>query len=196
MRCTVCRRDYNARRRLPLILPSCGHTFCRLCLLELEEEKGRFRCPSCDKVHTRPSVRNLEVNEDYLDDEDSDDDCKGVVSYRGPASQARGAGGGGFRIGGGVNLDFGVNEGGLGLGVNVTGGVAVDDFKVVGSAGLGIQAGLSGAMVHGQAGLAVGLGQDAYTGNVSGHLGMNPLPRAGLNYTYGCIPGGGRSIRF
>ncbi|XP_047471124.1 E3 ubiquitin-protein ligase KEG-like [Penaeus chinensis] len=191
MRCKLCKKGYDSRRHVPLILPSCGHTFCRMCLLELEEEETHFDCPRCDKLHKRPSVQNLQINWDSLEDED---DSKKVAIYR--TSSATGQSCSGFKIGGSVNLGFGVNDNGVCLGVNATGGVAIDEFKMAGNFGLGFQAGPHGAMINGQAGLAVGLGQDAFICGGNANLGIDPLPRIGANGSWQIIPGGNRSITF
>lgn len=166
-----------------------------MCLLDLEEEETQFKCPRCDKLHKRPSVQDLQINRDYLDDED---DSRTVANYRpsSAASQSCVVGGSGFKVGGGINVGFGVNENGVNLGVNVTGGLAVDEFKVVGNAGLGVQAGPHGVTINGQAGLAVGLGQDAFICGGNASMGLDPLPRIGANSSCQYIPGGSRSIMF
>ncbi|XP_045595555.1 tripartite motif-containing protein 3 [Procambarus clarkii] len=51
--CGVCLSDFDAVFRRPLILPQCGHTFCRLCIKDLAA-RGDIICPSCR--HKYPSV--------------------------------------------------------------------------------------------------------------------------------------------
>ncbi|KAG0721310.1 Peptidyl-prolyl cis-trans isomerase B1 [Chionoecetes opilio] len=56
LQCGVCHEVYTAGRRDPVVLPSCGHAFCRSCLSKLEKdsvELGRlFLCPTCRTPHT------------------------------------------------------------------------------------------------------------------------------------------------
>ncbi|CAL4093270.1 unnamed protein product, partial [Meganyctiphanes norvegica] len=65
--CGVCCEDYEeGGARDPVMLYRCGHTFCRPCLLSLEENKRVettfFRCPTCRKPHYNPRVADLPVN--------------------------------------------------------------------------------------------------------------------------------------
>lgn len=61
--CGVCRDVYEAGEREPVVLPSCGHAFCRSCLAKLEEDADKvgsyFSCPNCRMSHKNPSVRAL-----------------------------------------------------------------------------------------------------------------------------------------
>lgn len=61
--CGVCREVYEAGEREPVVLPSCGHAFCRSCLAKLEEDADKvgsyFSCPNCRMSHKSPSVRAL-----------------------------------------------------------------------------------------------------------------------------------------
>lgn len=61
--CGVCREVYEAGEREPVVLPSCGHAFCRSCLAKLEEDgenMGSYlSCPNCRAKHKSPSVHAL-----------------------------------------------------------------------------------------------------------------------------------------
>lgn len=61
--CGVCREVYEAGEREPVVLPSCGHAFCRSCLTKLEEDGDKMgsylSCPTCRTSHKSPSVRAL-----------------------------------------------------------------------------------------------------------------------------------------
>lgn len=63
LHCGVCRDVYEAGEREPVVLPSCGHAFCRSCLTKLEEDADKvgsyFSCPNCRMSHESPSVRAL-----------------------------------------------------------------------------------------------------------------------------------------
>ncbi|CAL4125533.1 unnamed protein product, partial [Meganyctiphanes norvegica] len=61
LQCAVCSEDYEASTREPVMLPSCGHTFCRPCLANLESN-GPLDCPSCRKRHAWPMVHELPSN--------------------------------------------------------------------------------------------------------------------------------------
>ncbi|KAK7072140.1 hypothetical protein SK128_007624 [Halocaridina rubra] len=59
--CAVCAEGYGAGSREPVVLPHCGHTFCRLCLFNVENT-GRLDCPTCRKSHTGTAVGKLPIN--------------------------------------------------------------------------------------------------------------------------------------
>nr|XP_027232549.1 RING finger protein 207-like [Penaeus vannamei] len=44
--CGICLSEFDATLRRPLILPKCGHTFCRICVKNLAA-RGEVLCPSC-----------------------------------------------------------------------------------------------------------------------------------------------------
>lgn len=56
--CAVCSEAYAAGNREPVMLPVCGHTFCRLCLFHVEGSSS-FNCPTCRAAHAGPSVVRL-----------------------------------------------------------------------------------------------------------------------------------------
>lgn len=63
--CTVCLEGFTDDRRRPLMLPACGHTFCKLCMSTLmarEGARGTFLCPTCRRAHPIKAVENLPVN--------------------------------------------------------------------------------------------------------------------------------------
>ena len=55
--CSVCFEEYNKEERVPLLV-SCGHTFCRSCLVLLPEP---LKCPHCRYTETR-SMADLPKN--------------------------------------------------------------------------------------------------------------------------------------
>lgn len=61
--CGVCREMYMAGQREPVVLPFCGHAFCRSCLVKLEEDSGELgsclSCPTCRTPHKNVSVHAL-----------------------------------------------------------------------------------------------------------------------------------------
>lgn len=59
--CGVCSEVYSpVAGREPVMLPECGHTFCRECLLNLQTTA--VVCPNCRQRHYSPAVEDLAVN--------------------------------------------------------------------------------------------------------------------------------------
>lgn len=59
--CSVCSEVYSEEDgREPVMLPECGHTFCRECLISLQCTS--VTCPSCRKHYTGLHVETLPVN--------------------------------------------------------------------------------------------------------------------------------------
>ena len=56
--CAVCFEEYDHEERVPLMLISCGHTFCRCCLMLLPEP---LRCPYCMNLESH-SLSELPKN--------------------------------------------------------------------------------------------------------------------------------------
>ncbi|XP_042217008.1 uncharacterized protein LOC121862751 isoform X1 [Homarus americanus] len=63
--CPLCNDLYDEDKREPVLLPRCGHTFCRPCLSK-DSKKGHFPCPTCRKRHIKPVVSDLPVQADLL----------------------------------------------------------------------------------------------------------------------------------
>ncbi|CAL4069921.1 unnamed protein product [Meganyctiphanes norvegica] len=63
-RCCICLLQYdNHNTRLPVCLPQCGHSFCRSCLIKVQDDKGcQFPCPTCRMKHDGKSVMKIPVN--------------------------------------------------------------------------------------------------------------------------------------
>ena len=51
--CLICLEHYNSKSHLPISL-SCGHTYCRSCLLSIHQSKGQINCPSDRKPEPVP----------------------------------------------------------------------------------------------------------------------------------------------
>lgn len=58
--CDVCGLHYNKDDRKPIILPDCGHTFCRRCLTTASRNRN-LRCPTCRREYRVPA-ENLPPN--------------------------------------------------------------------------------------------------------------------------------------
>lgn len=56
--CIVCSELYTRGSREPVVLPLCGHTFCRPCLCNLENT-GRLSCPTCRQTYVGPPIDQL-----------------------------------------------------------------------------------------------------------------------------------------
>nr|XP_045598248.1 uncharacterized protein LOC123758107 [Procambarus clarkii] len=60
--CSVCSEEFRGGIREPVVLPQCGHTFCRPCLLSLQAMHPSLRCPACRRRHKGASVAHLPTN--------------------------------------------------------------------------------------------------------------------------------------
>ncbi|XP_063595985.1 histone-lysine N-methyltransferase 2D-like [Penaeus indicus] len=67
--CSVCFESYGEGERKPLMLPSCGHTFCKQCVhgIIASENKGQFQCPTCRRSQPVLSLDDLPVNYSLLE---------------------------------------------------------------------------------------------------------------------------------
>ncbi|XP_071536321.1 uncharacterized protein [Panulirus ornatus] len=63
--CPLCSELYDDERHQPVLLPRCGHTFCRPCLAK-GEKRGHFPCPTCRKRHLKPPVNQIPIHTDLL----------------------------------------------------------------------------------------------------------------------------------
>jgi len=66
--CYVCYQAYN-NERVPLILPTCGHTYCKECLLLIiNREAKEIICPECKQITNLPEneISNLPKNRSLL----------------------------------------------------------------------------------------------------------------------------------
>ena len=59
--CSVCRDEYESIKAIPVLMPLCGHTFCRPCVVSVAHA-GRFECPTCRKKHSRFDPEDLPIN--------------------------------------------------------------------------------------------------------------------------------------
>ncbi|CAL4089261.1 unnamed protein product, partial [Meganyctiphanes norvegica] len=59
--CPVCREDYDEGSSVPVVLPLCGHTYCRACLAAVQNSRG-LECPTCRKKHPSHTVQELPTN--------------------------------------------------------------------------------------------------------------------------------------
>ena len=57
--CCICKVEYDQVKRLPKILPACGHTFCLDCLAKMVDDQKQIKCP-LDQDLTVLSVQNIE----------------------------------------------------------------------------------------------------------------------------------------
>ncbi|XP_042219760.1 uncharacterized protein LOC121864673 isoform X2 [Homarus americanus] len=68
--CSVCLDTYSEGDRRPLMLPACGHTFCKHCLAGImarEGVKGNFLCPTCRRPQPVHAVQDMPVNYSLLE---------------------------------------------------------------------------------------------------------------------------------
>lgn len=59
--CGICLSDFDAGHRRPLILPRCGHTFCRICIKDIAA-RGEIVCPHCRVKYPNSEVDDLPIN--------------------------------------------------------------------------------------------------------------------------------------
>lgn len=50
--CQLCQKQYNLTVNLPILLPSCGHSYCHSCIVSLfKQNRNRFIvCPEDNKI--------------------------------------------------------------------------------------------------------------------------------------------------
>ena len=54
--CSVCYEAYTTLENKEPVVLCCGHTFCRTCILGIEQYRGFVHCPMCNKsAGTRPA---------------------------------------------------------------------------------------------------------------------------------------------
>jgi hypothetical protein len=63
IKCNLCNQNFNNFEKKPLILPKCGHTFCKTCLEARLKSKERYLCPE-DEIEYKKikEVSNLPTN--------------------------------------------------------------------------------------------------------------------------------------
>ncbi|XP_063607952.1 uncharacterized protein LOC134782419 [Penaeus indicus] len=61
LKCNVCLSGFDKNIHKPLLLPNCGHTFCRFCLDTLYKQSKKS-CPECRKQDAVVSVELLPTN--------------------------------------------------------------------------------------------------------------------------------------
>lgn len=61
LKCNVCLSGFDSNIHKPLLLPKCGHTFCRFCLDTLHKQ-SKSSCPECRKQDAVVSVELLPTN--------------------------------------------------------------------------------------------------------------------------------------
>ncbi|XP_063615423.1 E3 ubiquitin-protein ligase makorin-2-like [Penaeus indicus] len=47
--CDRCNNMFDKKKRQPIVLSGCGHTYCRICIRE-ERSQDRFMCPKCSII--------------------------------------------------------------------------------------------------------------------------------------------------
>ena len=59
--CPICLERYNNKLKIPKIL-SCGHTFCKQCLISLKNKSDDYKCSICRKNQPLDNIDNLSTN--------------------------------------------------------------------------------------------------------------------------------------
>ncbi|CAL4069794.1 unnamed protein product [Meganyctiphanes norvegica] len=57
--CAVCCEIYEEILHEPVLLPQCGHSFCRPCLQQLEVSKTNILCPTCRTEHIGSQISDM-----------------------------------------------------------------------------------------------------------------------------------------
>jgi len=65
--CPECFETYGAKTVVPVALPNCGHTFCRSCLVKLQESQDDLSCPKCRSNHQTHDAKRLATNHSMLE---------------------------------------------------------------------------------------------------------------------------------
>jgi hypothetical protein len=73
--CPICYNEYQPDQVIPLVLPSCGHTVCDICLQTMSDTYYSLKCPVC-RTQNFQCVETLPINYALLDlaDKRSDKD--------------------------------------------------------------------------------------------------------------------------
>ncbi|XP_063586809.1 E3 ubiquitin-protein ligase TRIM39-like [Penaeus indicus] len=66
-KCSSCRGLFDSCKRLPLLLPNCGHTCCKACLVRLVQHRG-YLCSICRTKQGISDVDALHVNHSLLEE--------------------------------------------------------------------------------------------------------------------------------
>ncbi|XP_047472026.1 uncharacterized protein LOC125027169 [Penaeus chinensis] len=66
-KCSSCRGLFDSCKRLPLLLPNCGHTCCKACLVRLVQHRG-YLCSVCRTKQGVSDVDDLHVNHSLLEE--------------------------------------------------------------------------------------------------------------------------------
>lgn len=64
--CEVCYDAYNTNDNQPLLIPACGHTFCKSCVGTILKNEGEFRCPKCKQYSYDSEISSYPKNFDLL----------------------------------------------------------------------------------------------------------------------------------
>ncbi|XP_069983401.1 uncharacterized protein [Penaeus vannamei] len=80
--CPLCSELYEEDVKEPVLLPRCGHVFCKSCLTKTVGTRSHFPCPTCRKRHLRPHVSQLPVHIDTLARAEVFRDSKGIPRSR------------------------------------------------------------------------------------------------------------------
>ncbi|CAL4139163.1 unnamed protein product, partial [Meganyctiphanes norvegica] len=57
--CGVCSEEYCGVTHEPVVLPLCGHTYCRPCLNTIQHDRQGLECPSCRRKDTMHRIEHL-----------------------------------------------------------------------------------------------------------------------------------------
>ncbi|XP_068239188.1 uncharacterized protein [Palaemon carinicauda] len=68
--CKLCNNEYHKEERPPISL-SCGHCFCRQCLINVQGQASSLRCPTCVRIHSGKPLSDLTANLAFLSLSDS-----------------------------------------------------------------------------------------------------------------------------
>lgn len=60
--CEICGETMNRQDRQPVCLPGCGHSFCRSCLIKINNVHEHIKCPTCRCLHRGLPPEELPVN--------------------------------------------------------------------------------------------------------------------------------------
>lgn len=58
MNCLNCSSKYDLNKKVPKLLPHCGHSICQECLLSLKNDKNHFCCPFDNLEYSSNQILN------------------------------------------------------------------------------------------------------------------------------------------
>ena len=64
--CEICFNDYDSTKHIPRIIPTCGHTYCDVCIqVYLNSNNRIFKCPKDQIINNNSNIESYPKNYDF-----------------------------------------------------------------------------------------------------------------------------------